>query len=121
MFPNRRQGQRQNDRCGSLVSPSLFSSVPVESLIVLFSVVVSYFITFNFSDIISEKVSIKKWSKIQTKNTDHSSSRFFYFQSLPYSCISSDKSYGKFATSCKKDKTSFCQLGAISRSMIIHD
>ena len=46
---------------------------------------------------------------------------FFYFQSLPYSCISSGKSYGKFATSCKKDKTSFCQLGAISRSMIIHD
>ena len=50
MFPNRRQAQTQNDRCGSLVSPSLFSSVPVESLIVLFSVVVSYFIIFNFSE-----------------------------------------------------------------------
>ena len=76
MFPNRRQGQRQNDRCGSLVSPSLFSSVPVELLIVFFSVVVSFFIPFNFSDLISEKVSIK------TKNSDHLSSRTFLFFSL---------------------------------------
>ena len=67
MFPNRRQAQRQNDRCGSLVSPSLFSSVPVESLIVLFSVVVSYFIIFNFSDLISEKVSIKNGVKYRLK------------------------------------------------------
>lgn len=67
MFPNRRQAQTQNDRCGSLVSPSLFSSVPVESLIVLFSVVVSYFIIFNFSDLISEKVSIKNGVKYRLK------------------------------------------------------
>ena len=67
MFPNRRQGQRQNDRCGSLASPSLFSSVPVESLVVLSPVVVSYFITFNVSDLISEKVSIKNGVKYRLK------------------------------------------------------
>lgn len=82
MFPNRRQEQSKMIDVVLSFLQVYFQAFLSNHSLFCFRLLFLFSSLLIFSDLFSEKVSIKKWSKMKTKNSDYLISRTFLFFSL---------------------------------------